>query len=103
MLYPCCNFHILLRDCSPRHTTTNTNTHTQGRAWLVKRETTMGRAVTAIGLGDRGLRAALEQALMTGSTLLIENVGEELDPLLDPVLDQRFVRKVRMRRQYAAS
>ena len=54
-----------------------------------------GRALTAIGLGDKGLRSALEQSLMNGSTLLIENVGEELDPVLDPVLDQRFVRKVR--------
>lgn len=53
-----------------------------------------GQTLTTVGLGDKGMRGALEQALLNGTILLIENVGEELDPLLDPVLDQRFVRKV---------
>ncbi len=54
------------------------------------------RPMAVVGLGDKHLRNALEHALMNGSSLLIENVGEDLDPMLDPVLDQRFVRKVRV-------
>ena len=38
-------------------------------------------------LNDRNLMKYLQQQMEAGKTLLIENVGHELDPVLDPVLD----------------
>ena len=46
-------------------------------------------------LNDRMFRNHLEDCLAFGKPLLIENIEEELDPLLDPVLERRIVRKVR--------
>lgn len=38
-------------------------------------------------------RNVLEDCLASGRPLLIENVEEELDPVLDPVLERRYMRK----------
>jgi hypothetical protein len=35
----------------------------------------------------------LEECLVNGRPLLVENVEEELDPVLDPVLERRYIRK----------
>ncbi len=42
-------------------------------------------------LGDKGFRLALEDCLAFGKPMLIENIEEELDPVLDPVLERRLV------------
>lgn len=42
-------------------------------------------------LGDKQFRLALEDCLAFGKPLLIENIEEELDPVLDPVLERRLV------------
>lgn len=65
----------------------------QGRAWLLRREASSGLRVTQ--QGDRHFRSALEESLAAGTPLLIENVEEELDPVLDAVLERRFVRRGR--------
>lgn len=42
-------------------------------------------------LGDKQFRLALEDCLSFGKPMLIENIEEELDPVLDPVLERRLV------------
>ncbi len=37
----------------------------------------------------------MQDCLSFGKPLLIENIEEELDPVLDPVLERRYVKKGR--------
>ena len=41
------------------------------------------------------LRTSPQDCLATGKPLLIENIEEELDPVLDPVLERRVIRQAR--------
>lgn len=45
-------------------------------------------------LNDRMFRNHMEDCLSFGKPLLIENIEEELDPLMDPVLERRVIKKV---------
>ena len=62
----------------------------QGKAWLTKRNATNSLKITT--LGDRGFRIYLEDALTFGKPILIENIEEELDPVLDPILEKQFIK-----------
>ena len=42
--------------------------------------------LNVVKLSDSDLSRSLESAIQFGMTILLENVGEELDPLLEPVL-----------------
>ena len=44
-------------------------------------------------LNDKNFRNHLEDCMSFGKPMLIENIEEELDPLLDPILEKRIVRK----------
>ncbi|KAK9794950.1 hypothetical protein WJX73_010224 [Symbiochloris irregularis] len=63
----------------------------QGRAWLKNREGPNGLKV--VSLSDKHFRVHLEECMSMGKPLLIENIEEELDPVLDPVLERRVIRK----------
>eukprot|EP00698_Gefionella_okellyi_P018829 TRINITY_DN568_c0_g1_i2.p1 TRINITY_DN568_c0_g1~~TRINITY_DN568_c0_g1_i2.p1 ORF type:complete len:4478 (+),score=1217.70 TRINITY_DN568_c0_g1_i2:54-13487(+) len=63
----------------------------QGKNWIVNNEQERGLKVTR--LTDKTFRRVLEQQLLNGQPLLIEDVTEELDPVLDPILEKRFVKK----------
>ena len=39
-------------------------------------------------MSDNNLMRVLENAIQTGKFVLVENVGKELDPSLDPILLQ---------------
>lgn len=63
----------------------------QGRIWLMNREEANQLKVTQ--LNDKFFRNHLEDCLTFGKPLLIENIEEDLDPLLDPILEKRLIKK----------
>eukprot|EP00327_Prymnesium_parvum_P015479 CAMPEP_0113272674 /NCGR_PEP_ID=MMETSP0008_2-20120614/23450_1 /TAXON_ID=97485 /ORGANISM="Prymnesium parvum" /LENGTH=4484 /DNA_ID=CAMNT_0000122153 /DNA_START=48 /DNA_END=13502 /DNA_ORIENTATION=+ /assembly_acc=CAM_ASM_000153 len=65
----------------------------QGLSWIKKREEANQLRVTS--LIDKRFRNTLEDAMAFGTPMLIENVEEEIDPILDPVLNKEIQRKGR--------
>jgi len=66
----------------------------QGRLWIMNREEANQLKVTQ--LNDRMFRNCMEDCLSFGKPMLIENIEEELDPVLDPVLERRLIKKGKM-------
>ncbi|NWU63519.1 DYH1 protein, partial [Pterocles burchelli] len=56
----------------------------QAKKWIKNLEKVNGLEVTK--LSNRDFLSSLENAITFGKPFLLENVGEELDPVLDPVL-----------------
>ena len=65
----------------------------QGLSWIKQREEANQLRVTS--LIDKRFRNTLEDSMAFGTPLLIENVEEEIDPVLDPVLNKEIQRKGR--------
>ena len=63
----------------------------QANKWVknMERENKLG----VIKLSDANYLRSLENAIQFGSPILIENVGEELDPILEPVLQKLTFRQ----------
>ncbi|NXV72009.1 DYH8 protein, partial [Atlantisia rogersi] len=63
---------------------------TQGKSWIKKKEQDNELQVTT--LNDKHFRTHLEDSLSLGRSLVIEDIGEELDPVLDNILEKNFIK-----------
>ncbi|XP_070581054.1 dynein beta chain, ciliary-like isoform X2 [Ptychodera flava] len=64
----------------------------QGVKWIKKK---YGEDLRLVRLGQRGYLDVIERAISSGDTVLIENLEEEMDPVLDPVLGRNTIKKGR--------
>ncbi|POI27762.1 hypothetical protein CIB84_008490, partial [Bambusicola thoracicus] len=63
---------------------------TQGKTWIKKKEQDNELQVTT--LNHKYFRTHLEDSLSLGRSLVIEDIGEELDPVLDNILEKNFIK-----------
>ncbi|KAG9277586.1 dynein heavy chain 11, axonemal-like [Astyanax mexicanus] len=64
----------------------------QGIKWLKSR---YGSSLRVINLGQKGYVDVIEQAVVTGEPVLIENLEETIDPVIDPLLGRHTIKKGR--------
>jgi len=65
----------------------------QGIKWLRNKEGAPERSLAIVRLGQNDLLRKLERALENGYSMLIENIGESLDAVLNPVIQRAVIRR----------
>jgi dynein heavy chain len=65
----------------------------QGIKWLKQKEA--GNGLAMIQLSQKNWNKKIERALQNGETIIIENLGEEIDATLEPVLARAVYKKGR--------
>jgi dynein heavy chain len=66
---------------------------TQGIKWLRQKEEANGLQV--FQLNQKGWQRKVEQAIQNGQVIIIENIGEDIDATMDPVLSRAIYKKGR--------
>ncbi|KAM7383622.1 hypothetical protein PAMP_003257 [Pampus punctatissimus] len=64
----------------------------QGIKWIRNR---LGSELRVVQLGQKGYLDVIEQALACGETVLIENLQENIDPVLEPLLCRNTIKRGR--------
>ena len=64
----------------------------QGIKWI---KTKFGAELKIIRIGQKGYLDALERAIASGDVVLLESIGETIDPVLDPLLGRNTINKGR--------
>ncbi|XP_061574307.1 dynein axonemal heavy chain 11 [Cololabis saira] len=64
----------------------------QGIKWIRNQ---LGSELRVVQLGQKGYLDVIEQALVCGETVLIENLPENVDPVLEPLLGRKTIKKGR--------
>ncbi|KAK7475395.1 hypothetical protein BaRGS_00033345, partial [Batillaria attramentaria] len=64
----------------------------QGIKWI---KTRYGADLKIVRLGTKGYLDTIERAVSNGDVVLLENLGEEMDPVLDPLLGRNTIKKGR--------
>lgn len=64
----------------------------QGIKWL---RSMFGEKLISIRLDQKGYLDTLERVISNGDTVIIENLGEYIDPVLDPVIGRNTIKKGR--------
>nr|XP_054595116.1 dynein axonemal heavy chain 11 [Nothobranchius furzeri] len=62
----------------------------QGIKWIKSR---YGNALKVVSQGQRGYVDVIEQAVVAGDIVLIENLEETIDPIIDPLLGRHTIKK----------
>lgn len=62
----------------------------QGVKWIKQK---YGDALKLIRLGQKGCIETIENSVAKGNTVLIENIGENLDPVLDSLVGRNLIKK----------
>jgi dynein heavy chain len=65
----------------------------QGIKWLRQKEAHPDRNLQVVRLGQNDMLRKLERALENGHTILIENIGESLDAVLNPVIQRAVIKR----------
>lgn len=62
----------------------------QGIKWIKQKYL---EALQVIRLGQKGFMETIEKCITIGATVLFENIGESIDPVLDPLLGRNLIKK----------
>ncbi|CAH1732929.1 unnamed protein product [Aphis gossypii] len=62
----------------------------QGVKWIKQK---YGESLVVLRLGQKGSMEELEKSITTGKIVLLENIEENLDPVLDPLLGRNLIKK----------
>lgn len=62
----------------------------QGIKWIKQK---YGDDLTVIRMGQKSYLETIEKSITSGSTVLIENIDEQLDPVLDSLLGRNLIKK----------
>lgn len=65
----------------------------QGVKWIKQK---YGDILKVIRLGQKGYLDTIEKGIIKGETVLLENIGETVDPVLDPLLGRNLIKKGRL-------
>lgn len=52
-----------------------------------------GDLLRVIRLGQKGYLDIIEKSITAGDTVLVENIGENVDPVLDTLLGRNLIKK----------